>query len=264
MVHSPTAAGDGRTPCYRPAVADDRTGTDGQAADPPSLPPVDAATARVAPGDLTPEIMAAFLTDGDEPIARWALEQVLQGQSRALVYDTFLRDTMVVVGERWASGRWTVSEEHLATQTLARVLNSLAPAESPTQRIGPQAVLAGVAGEEHAVGLILLDHLLREGGWSVSQLGPNVPMDDLVRFAAKFEARLVALTASHPERVGTVRDTILALRALPVPPAIMVGGRIGDIAEIGALEADWTGTSVREAAHFAEALRVSLTDAEQS
>lgn len=245
-------------PCYRPAVADDRTGAHGQAADPPDFPPVDSATARVAPGDLTPEILAAFLTDGDEPLARWALRQVLQGGSRAHVYDTFVRDTMHIVGERWESGRWTVSEEHLATQTLARVLTALAPDDSRAERVGPQAVLAGVAGEEHAVGLILLDHLLRERGWSVAQLGPNVPADDLVRFAAKFEARLVALTASHGDRTQTLRDTVVALRALPVAPKIMVGGRIVDVADVSPIEADWTGTSVRDAARFADELRATI------
>lgn len=224
----------------------------------PILPPVDPHEARLEPGDLTPEILAVFLTDGDEPVARWALSQVLAGQPRALVYDTFLRDTMRIVGERWASGRWTVSEEHLATQTLARVLTSVAPQDSQAERLGPQAVLAGVAGEEHAIGLILLDHLLREGGWSVAQLGPNVPVDDLVRFAAKFGARLVALTASHADRTETLHDTIVALRALPSAPSIMVGGRIVDVAGPSALSADWMGTSVREAARFAETLRASF------
>lgn len=239
-------------------MADDRTRSDERPADLPSLPPVDPAQARVAPGDLTPETLAAFLTDGDEPVARWALGQVLAGRSRAFVYDSFVRDTMRIVGERWASGRWTVSEEHLATQTLARILTALAPEDSAEQRIGPQAVLAGVAGEEHAVGLILLDHLLRERGWAVAQLGPNVPAGDLVRFAAKFEARLVALTASHPERVDTLRDTITALRALPSAPKVMVGGRIVEVADVSALGADWTGTSVHEAALFAGELRSVL------
>lgn len=228
------------------------------------LPPVDPKRARVAPGDLTPEILAAFLTDGDEPVARWALGHVLQGQPRALVYDTFVRDTMRIVGERWASGRWTVSEEHLATQTLARVLTSLAPDDSQAERIGPLAVLAGVAGEEHAIGLILLDHMLRESGWSVAQLGPNVPLDDLVRFAAKFEARLVALSASHGERSATIRETILALQALPLPPRIMVGGRIVDVADVSLLGADWTGTSVREAARYADEVRRELMGATRS
>ena len=33
-----------------------------------------------------------------------------------------------LVGERWLSGRWTISEEHLASRTLGRVLASLGPA----------------------------------------------------------------------------------------------------------------------------------------
>ena len=77
-----------------------------------------------------------------------------------------------------------------------------------------------------------LAHILAEAGFAASDLGPDVPADDLVRYAAKAEARLVALTASTSVREETVRDTIAAVRALPQRPAVIVGGRIADVAEL--------------------------------
>lgn len=215
------------------------------------LPPVDPARAGVAPEDITPEVLAGFLTDGDQPVVRWALAAALHGRDRATVYEGLVRRAMELVGERWASGRWTVSEEHLATMTLLRTLSAVQPQDDIRLRAAPLAVLAGVAGEQHAVGLTLLAHLLEEAGWSVANLGPNVPPEDLVRFVVKAEGRLVGLTAGHPDRLEALQSAVAALRALPVTPTLMVGGRITGEVEVATLGAEWAGTSLIDAAAFA-------------
>lgn len=221
----------------------------------PFLPPVDAAAVRPDAGAaVTAEAFAGFLADGDEEIARWALARQLSGRPRAQVYDTFVRDAMRLVGERWLTGRWTVSEEHLASRTLGRVLAALAPETGPGDRLDPVALLAGVAGEEHSIGLMTLAHVLTEAGFAVSDLGPDVPTDDLVRFAAKTDARLVALTASTSVREEMLRDTVAAVLALPRRPALIVGGRIAEVAPLDDLGADWVGTSLAACARFAEDL----------
>lgn len=242
-----------------PTVNDDG---DGREAGLPFLPPVDAgAAARASAGaPVTAEAFAGFLVDGDEEVARWALGRMLAAQPRAVVYDGFVRDAMRLVGERWLSGRWTISEEHLASRTLARVMTALAPEESPADRLDPVAVLAGVAGEEHTIGLMALSHVLREAGFAVHDLGSNVPGDDLARYAAKVEARLVALTASTAARVETLRDAAAAIRALPVPPALIIGGRLADTTDLSDLGAAWVGTSLVSCAAFAEGLARRLGD----
>jgi MerR family transcriptional regulator, light-induced transcriptional regulator len=221
----------------------------------PFLPPVDPAVAGPLRGaGVTAEAFAGFLADGDEEIARWALSSILQVRPRAAVYDSFVREAMRLVGERWAAGRWTISEEHLASRTLARVLTSLAPAETPADRVGPTAVLAGVAGEEHSIGLMALSHVLTEAGFAVADLGSDVPAQDLVLFAAKTEARLVALSATTSVREEVLRDTIAAVGALPTHPVIIVGGRIAEVADLADMGADWAGTSLVDCARYATEL----------
>ena len=98
-----------------PIVSDDRDTRTPRGL--PFLPPVDPAGGGHA-GDaaVTAEAFAGFLADGDEEVARWALSRMLEGTPRAVVYDTFVRDAMRLVGERWVAGRWTISEEHLASR----------------------------------------------------------------------------------------------------------------------------------------------------
>lgn len=240
-------------------MSDDRDSRPGL----PFLPPVDPVAARqaAAGAEVTADAFAGFLVDGDAEVVRWALQRQLAVRPRAEVYDTFVRDAMRLVGERWIEGRWTISEEHLASRTLAAALTSVAPPPTPASRLDPVAVLAGVAGEEHSIGLLTLTHVLQEAGFSVNDLGPDVPAEDLVRFVAKTDARLVALSATSLVREEMLRDTVAALRALPASPAIIVGGRIADQADLTTIGADWAGTSLVDCARFARDLSLRLSAA---
>lgn len=236
----------------------------------PNLPPVDPARAAepFAATTLTPDLLASLLADGDDELAAWTLRNALAEQGRAAAFDGLLRDAMTIVGERWQTGRWTVAEEHLASQTLLRALERIRPPQGPENRVGPLAVLAGVAGEQHGLGLACLDQVLRDEGWSVDNLGPDVPPADLARFLARNNAALLALSASLPEREPAIRDAVAAARAArgPASLAIMLGGPIGaDPAVAGRVDVDFLAGSLVEAARFARTVAASLPpgDAEE-
>ena len=225
----------------------------------PRLPPVDPASAADVPAtSLSPELLAGLLADGDDELAGWTLQHALAEQPRALVFDGLLNAAMTLVGERWETGRWTVADEHLATQTLLRALERVRPRRGPEQRVGPLAVLAALAGERHAVGLVCLEQVLQEEGWVVANLGPDVPPGDLATFIERNEARLVALTASDPERLPVLGETVAAIRGVTPDVPIMLGGRLAVRPGIrDAFELAWAGTSLEGALRFATSLGAS-------
>src|SRR5690242_18495869 len=99
------------------------------------------------PGGLaTPEFIAALLVDGDDDLAAWAIGQALDERPRSEVFDDVVRSAMEVVGSRWESGQWTISQEHLASVALAAALARVRPTGAAETRIGPVAVLAAPAG----------------------------------------------------------------------------------------------------------------------
>ncbi len=166
---------------------------------------------------MTPELLAGLLADGDDELAAWTLSEALLEAPRADVFDGLLAEAMHLVGERWASGQWSVAEEHLASQTVLRALDRIRPTTGPESRIGPLAVLAGVAGEQHMIGLVCLGQVLRERGWTVADLGADVPAEDLEVFLARNEARLVALVP--PIRPGPRRRPRRSRRPAAPHPA---------------------------------------------
>jgi methanogenic corrinoid protein MtbC1 len=229
----------------------------------PHLPPVDPGRAA-GPFDastFTPDLLASLLADGDDELAAWTLRSALAELSRARVFDGLLREAMSIVGERWKSGRWSVAEEHLASQTLVRALDRIRPEQGPESRVGPLAVLAGVAGEQHALGLACLDQVLCDDGWTVANLGPDVPAADLAQFLARNHADLLALTASLPEREPAVQDAIASARAARTDPAltIMLGGALAaDPGVTERLAVDFVAGSLVEAERHARSVADAL------
>ena len=220
------------------------------------LPPVDpAASLSVPESALSPELLASLLTDGDDELALWAFRHALRESSRVAVYDGILRDAMRLVGENWRAGRWSVADEHLASRTLLRVMEQLRPTTSPESRVGPLAVLAGAAGEQHWIGLVCLEQVLAEDGWTVANLGADLPDTDLASFVARNDVAMVAISASEEPRVDALADAVMAVRVAAGERriAILVGGAIaayepGVAARIGA---DGSASNLAEALAFA-------------
>lgn len=219
------------------------------------LPPVDPSTAADVPStSLSPELLAGLLADGDDELAAWTLRHAMEESSRVAVYDGLLREAMHLVGERWVTGRWSIAEEHLASRTLLRTLERLRPDLGPEGRIGPLAVLAGVAGEHHMIGLACLEQLLAEDGWSVANLGADLPAADLGVFVTRNDVALVALSAMDGARVGALADAVLAVRdaAGDRPIGVVVGGGIASVPGLATtVEADGVAHSLAEAVELA-------------
>jgi methanogenic corrinoid protein MtbC1 len=223
------------------------------------LPPVDPAAAdAVATATLTPEVLAGLLADGDDELAAWVLRRSMAEASRADVYDGILRSAMRLVGERWRSGQWTIAEEHLASRTLLRALERVRPEMGPEGRIGPVVVLAGVAGEHHMIGLVCLEQVLAERGWTVANLGADMPAEDLAAFVRKNDVDLVAISGSHPDRVGDIAACIHAIRTAAGERSIpvLVGGQVAGVPNlVTTIGADAVVHSVGEALRAAEGHR---------
>jgi len=231
------------------------------------LPRLLPAVAGPPPADLgalmTPELLAGLLADGDEELAAWTLENALAELPRIRVYDELVRDAMALIGRRWVEGTWGIAEEHVASGTLLRCLERVAPSLGPERRTGPGVVLVAVSGERHAIGLVCAAQVLAEAGWSVVSVGADEPADDFARYVARVRPALVCVTASTADRADAVRETVSAIRALRAipgdPPVVAVGGGIAaDAAVADSLGADWHGTTLADLVRYATALRERL------
>jgi MerR family transcriptional regulator, light-induced transcriptional regulator len=135
------------------------------------------------------------------------------------------------VGERWASGAWTVVQEHVATHIAERVVAAASrhrPAPAPSG-IGRIAV-ACLDGEWHGLPARLLAEVLARHGWDVTFLGSSVPAAQIATHLNAAGPDVVAMSSSLPSRLPAARRMVEACRATATPvlaggPAFGVDGR---------------------------------------
>lgn len=101
------------------------------------------------------------------------------------------------IGTRWIDGTLSVVEEHLASERLSRALSRVCE-RMPVASLAPRALLATAEGEDHTLGLSLVEVTLRELGWRTLWAGRQTPVAELVRTVGSMQPplRLLAISAS--------------------------------------------------------------------
>jgi len=99
------------------------------------------------------------------------------------------------LGARWAGGRISIAQEHVASETLRRALARVGDT-LPTHPDGPRCVLACAGDDEHTLGLCLVELSARELGWTPLWLGRRTPPEEILAVLEAIDVGVVALSAS--------------------------------------------------------------------
>jgi MerR family transcriptional regulator, light-induced transcriptional regulator len=178
----------------------------------------------------------------DSGRARRAIDGALAtGAAIVDVYLDVLQPALYAIGHDWAMGELNVAEEHYATAVTQQLLDELSARMRVPPRDGRLAVVTGTPGELHALGPRVVADILESDGWEVLLLGAATPADDLARLVDAERPDLVALSTTTAGALPGVEEVLSALRALPEPPLVVVGGQLWTEAvsrEAGALGAD--------------------------
>jgi len=130
------------------------------------------------------------------------------------------------VGEAWMRGDLAVFEEHLYTEQLQVALRTGINA-FPRQTGMPKVLLTTFPGEQHGLGLLMVEALLVPEGAQCISLGPQTPIEDIRRAALAHDVQVVALSFSGAFPVRQAGDGLAALRRqLPATVAIWAGGEM--------------------------------------
>jgi methanogenic corrinoid protein MtbC1 len=170
---------------------------------------------------------AKALLAGDEVGAELAVRDALDARlSTAQIDDEIIAPALWLVGRLWARGEISVADEHLATQISLRVLALQREAtRTARDRAGRTAMLAAPAGELHTVALQMIANLLRDAGYTVLMLGPDVPPDALAEAAARHEPAVICLSATMPDASDRVMLAIHEVERGFGGAGYVVGGR---------------------------------------
>ncbi len=89
-----------------------------------------------------------------------------------------------------------------------------------------KVLLATVQGDIHDIGKNIVRMLLENYGYEVVDLGKDVPIESVVDAIREQDIRLAGLSALMTTTVGSMKDTIAAVRAAHLPCTFFVGGAV--------------------------------------
>lgn len=161
-------------------------------------------------GDFTGAFFES-LTQGHEAAASALLLEAYLGGARLVeVLDVVVAGAMHRVGDEWEAGRVTVADEHLATRTAARAIETL---RRSVGRAGVAAAGRGLAvccaseEELHELPALCAQALLEGAGWGVKNLGGNTPFFALSDAVESHRPRLVCVSSTtRGALAGASRD----------------------------------------------------------
>ena len=168
-------------------------------------------------------VMDEILSDDNRGL-RQALSQLLAKQGlQQFVLDT-VPQLNEQVGNLWVTGKLGIHQEHLYSEELSRLLRT-AIGNLPPSSKRPRIMLTTLPGEEHGLGLLMVEGVLAPEGTHCLSLGVQTPMEDIVRAVAGHEVDvlLLSFSAAFPTRHGLAALKLLRSR-LPDRVEIWAGG----------------------------------------
>jgi len=195
------------------------------------------------------ERLAERLVAGDG-VGSWTIVEraLASGAEPGEVHLDLLGPALELVGYRWASGRWSIAQEHRATAESLRVVGRMGPLFRRPGRKAGTVVIGAAPGDPHALPVALAADLLREARLEVIDLGADTPGAAFIEAARSADDVVAVCVCVTTEVEGEAAEALahevhLVAQALDVP--VLIGGRAvpSPEAALGLGGAAWSGSA---------------------
>lgn len=190
---------------------------------PPPMVQTKPISQEIPPARLADELFQALIIHHDEAEANEVLQKAHSLYDLATVCLEVITACLINVGETWHRGELRITEEHYASQYLQGRLVSLFQA-FPNRRGAPSIIMGCSPNELHEIGVLMLAVMLRQDGYRVEYLGPDVPIDDLVDYARQEHPNLICLSAASKENALALERFESKLKTIHPAPIFGYGG----------------------------------------
>lgn len=195
--------------------------------------------------------LSALMAELQEEAVLNLVRQCLADGVDPLVIIDLCHKGMIQVGEYYEQGRYFISGLIMAGEIMHQVGQLVFPllASRITNGDSGTIVLGTVEGDIHFVGKDIFKFLVRVHGFTVHDLGVDVPPSQFLAAIHEFKPNIVGLSCLISTVFTSLRDTIAFLKKnIPqymAPHAYVIGGRVDEIV-CKDVEADyWTNDGMK-------------------
>jgi MerR family transcriptional regulator, light-induced transcriptional regulator len=181
-------------------------------------------TAPVAPEAAQLDIWVELVRSHDSETLQRQFHREMARRGLAPFVQDIVAPLVTRIGDAWARNEIGVFEEHLFSQQLEQLFRATLANMVP-HRGSPRVLLTTLSGEEHTLGLLMVEALLTVEDAYPVLLGPQTPIEEIVRAARAKEVDAVCLSFSTAYAPALAARGLRELRrVLPVQQALWAGG----------------------------------------
>jgi corrinoid protein of di/trimethylamine methyltransferase len=181
------------------------------------------------------ELMKELLKALNDGVVNMDVEKVKEAAKKVLdeglsAYDAVMHGLaagMEIVGELYERHEYFVPELLICADALYAGLDMLKPhikVDDPEQRAKGVVVIGTVEGDVHDIGKNLIKMMFDVGGFTVYDLGRDVPLEKFVEEQLRTDADIVALSAMMTTTMVGMEKVVKAIKEKNPNVAIMLGG----------------------------------------
>lgn len=168
------------------------------------------------------ERMVAAISRFDESTLENTYNEALSLYPIETVTQQLLLPMLSGLGERWASGKGTIAEEHFFGVYLRNKLGARFHHRKRREH-GLSLITACMPGERHEAGILLFALSANEHGYRCILLGSDIPLDELAGAVRQSQSQAIVLSASFTADVPVLKQDIEKLvKQANVP--VFIGG----------------------------------------
>ncbi|MBI1979409.1 MAG: cobalamin B12-binding domain-containing protein, partial [Elusimicrobia bacterium] len=153
------------------------------------------------------------------------LEEALKKYSPLEVINTVLMDGMKVVGELFVAGKMQLPFVLQSAEVMKRAVAYLEPfMEKVTGMEKGKIVLATVKGDVHDIGKNLVDIILTNNGYKVTNLGIKQPLETILHAAQETRADVIGMSGLLVKSTLVMKENLEEMNARGISIPVICGG----------------------------------------
>ncbi|NVM24701.1 MAG: corrinoid protein [Desulfobacterales bacterium] len=169
----------------------------------------------------------ALINYDEDKVAEWAKTALDEGVDPFVATMEGLAEGMIEVGELYNKKEYFVPELLLCSDALYAGLDILRPAIKASGRESEakgSIVLGVVEGDVHDIGKNLIKMMFDVAGWTVYDLGKDVPLEKFVEEQIRTDSDIVGLSALMTTSMVAMPEIVKKLKEKNPNVRIMLGG----------------------------------------
>jgi len=163
-----------------------------------------------------------FLLSGDLEGLRLVFKNFRKTSTIPEFYEKILRPAMYDIGGLWRDGKLDVGSEHVASNTVTRLIESMNTKIKPKSKT-KTILICTPDGEYHIIPCLMIETYLTLRGYNVINLSPSIPTKSLINHVDKEKPDLVLVSITLDEHMKSGMQLIKNIKKLKIP--IIVGGQ---------------------------------------